>query len=236
MKGFADHKIEMLDFGIVSYATSMSIQQRLHDRVRNEPQKGFLMFLEHESVVSIGKNADLSFLRVTEKQLQQEGVGLVRSDRGGQITAHMPGQLVIYPILNLGKAKVGARAYVCMLEQAIIDTLSEFGITASREEGQPGVWVNDAKICALGIRISRGVSKHGVALNVNNNLELFHKMVPCGLEGRFVTSMEQIFEHTVKIQDVQRIFCDKFSKVIGCKSMRSIPTRFEIDSHKSTRL
>jgi lipoate-protein ligase B len=173
----------------VKYKKAWDLQKQAQIIVENDPDKGFVFFLEHDPVVTFGKNADFSHLSVSRQSLESDGVDVVETDRGGQVTAHMPGQLVVYPVLNLGKKGLGPKDYVCKLEQAVINTLKAFGIEAKRDSVNPGVWVGVNKICAVGIRISRRVSLHGIALNVENDFGLFRKMTPCGISGRGVSSL-----------------------------------------------
>ena len=180
---FADVTIQGIDLGRIKYSEAWDLQKKAQEIVEQDPDKGFVFFLEHDPVVTFGKNADFSHLSVSRDSLEEQGVDVVESDRGGQVTAHMPGQLVVYPILNLGKKGLGPKDYVCKLEQAVIDTLDFYGIKAMRDSVNPGVWVGVQKICAVGIRISRRVSLHGIALNVNNSFDLFQKMVHAGLRG-----------------------------------------------------
>ncbi|MCH8315669.1 MAG: lipoyl(octanoyl) transferase LipB, partial [Planctomycetes bacterium] len=132
-------------------------------------------------------------LLATDEQLAAAGVQLTRTDRGGDITYHGPGQLVVYPILDLNALRLRIHGYMRFLEQIVIDTLAEFGIDGRRDECATGVWVGSSpqKICAMGVRVSRWVSMHGLALNVTTNLDHFDLIVPCGLVGRTVTSMQR---------------------------------------------
>src|SRR5690606_6881098 len=126
----------------------------------------------------------------------------VKTERGGQITAHEPGQLVLYPILPLAQWGISARRYVNTLEQAVIQLLADYGVEARRDTEHPGVWVEANKICALGIRIKQRVSMHGLALNVTNALDIFSSIVPCGIHGRGVTSLNHVVGKTVILSDV----------------------------------
>jgi lipoate-protein ligase B len=222
-------KIQAIDLGQIGYKEAWDLQKKAQTIAENDPTKGFVFYLEHNPVVTFGKNADFSHLTVTKDSLLEGGVDVVESDRGGQVTAHMPGQLVVYPVLNLGKAGMGPKTYVCKLEQSIIDFLDSYGIKAKRDPVNPGVWVGMSKICAVGIRISRRVSLHGLALNISNSFELFEKMTPCGISGRGVTSLEKELGREFSVKEVMK----DFSKFV-CKNL--FENDFEILSFEKNML
>lgn len=219
----ADVTIQGIDLGKIKYSNAWELQKKAQEIVERDPDKGFVFFLEHDPVVTFGKNADFSHLTVSRDSLEQQGVDVIESDRGGQVTAHMPGQLVVYPILNLGKKGLGPKDYVCKLEQAVIDTLDVYGIKATRDPVNPGVWVGVKKICAIGIRISRRVSLHGIALNVNNSFDLFQKMTPCGIVGRGVCSLATELESPPELGEVKKIFAEKLAAVLSKKNIDLVP-------------
>lgn len=158
---------------------------------------GTLIFVEHPHVYTLGKNGSENNLLVTSLQLRANGASFYKIDRGGDITYHGPGQIVGYPIFDLEQLKIGLKEYIYRLEQAIIDTLDEFYVKASRLEGSTGVWLEPAmpgrarKICAIGVKASRFVTMHGFALNVNTDLSYFNNINPCGFVDKGVTSMEK---------------------------------------------
>ena len=145
--------------------------------------------LEHPPVFTLGARGRRDSLLATPEDIARRGADLVATDRGGDVTFHGPGQLVAYPILDLRRRGLGAAAYVRRLEDVAIATLGAFGIEAARAAGRPGAWVGDAKIAAVGVRVSRGVSRHGLALNVSTDLSWFGRIVPCGIAGAGVASM-----------------------------------------------
>jgi lipoyl(octanoyl) transferase len=158
------------------------------------PEPGRVLFVEHDPVITISNRAGASnHLIATPEALAALGVTIERTDRGGDITYHGPGQLVVYPILDLNLLNLGLHAYMRLLEAAVIDTCAAFGIEARRDASATGVWIGDpgAKICAMGVRVRRWVSLHGLALNVATDLSHFDLIVPCGLVGRPVTSLER---------------------------------------------
>jgi lipoate-protein ligase B len=174
---------EVLDLGRVRYAEAFDIQQRYVDRRKRGEGQDVLLFVEHPHVVTIGRNGKPHHLLASEEVLSRTGIEFHETDRGGDVTYHGPGQIVGYPILDLREWKRDVRAYFRGVEQCLIDALAMFGIEAGRipEPGYEGVWVQGAKIAAIGIHISRWITSHGFALNVDTDLSYFHYIVPCGL-------------------------------------------------------
>jgi lipoyl(octanoyl) transferase len=187
--------IEPVDWGVVDYVEALARQTALFDRLvaeRGSPSSrgGWLVFCEHPHVYTLGRSGQAENLLVDEARLARMGAALHRVGRGGDITYHGPGQLVCYPILDLERLGLGLRDYIAALEQAVIDTVARWGIDAGRLEGKTGVWVGDRKICAIGVKASRGVVMHGLALNVSTDLGWFTHINPCGMAGAAATSLE----------------------------------------------
>jgi len=184
------------DLGLSEYRDAWRVQEQIHAKVvEGGPET--LLLVEHTPVVTLGRRPDARRnLVASEAQLRQAGIELVQSDRGGDITFHGPGQLVAYPIVRLADHGLSVAGYVHRLESIVIGALSELGIHAFADPGAIGVWTQylqtAAKICAIGLRIRRGVSMHGLALNVAGDLEGFGHIIPCGLAGRPVVSIAQI--------------------------------------------
>jgi len=170
------------DLGRQPYAPVWRAMQRFTD-ARDAQTADELWVVEHDPVFTLGQAGK------PEHVLAPGDIPVVQVDRGGQVTYHGPGQLVVYPLLDLHRLKIGVREYVCRIEQSIIDTLGDWNIEAVRREGAPGVYVNDAKIAALGIRVRRGRTFHGLAFNVAMDLEPFRRINPCGYEGLQVVSL-----------------------------------------------
>jgi len=184
------------DLGLIPYRQAWAHQERLHEQVLAGTQERLLL-LEHPPVITLGRRPGLNqHLLASSDYLQSLGVEVVESDRGGDITFHGPGQLVAYSIIRLADHGLSVSAYVHKLEQIAIATLADFGIEAGVDPKAVGVWSDDngtpAKICAIGVRIRRGVSLHGLALNVTTDLRYFELIVPCGLHGRAVTSIQKL--------------------------------------------
>ncbi len=170
------------DLGRQPYAPVWRAMQRFTDQ-RGEDTPDELWVVEHEPVFTLGQAGK------PEHVLAPGDIPVLHVDRGGQVTYHGPGQLVVYPLLDLRRLKIGVRDYVCRIEQAIIDTLDEWNIGAVRQEGAPGVYVGGAKVAALGIRVRRGCTFHGLSFNIGMDLEPFHRINPCGYQGLRVTSV-----------------------------------------------
>lgn len=182
----------IVELGTIDYRRAWGLQVGLAQEVHDGKQPNTLLLLEHPHVYTKGRLSKDEHLLLTPTQLAQQGVDLVETDRGGQITYHGPGQLVAYPVVNL-RDWGGPLKYVRTLEQIIIRSLASFGIAAGLVEGLTGVWVGERKIAAIGVKISRGVAHHGFAINVNPDLSYFDHIVPCGIADQQVTSMmEQI--------------------------------------------
>jgi lipoyl(octanoyl) transferase len=178
----------------------------------------FLFFVEHPSVFTLGKSGKESHLLIPEHELHQKGIQFYKINRGGDITFHGPGQLVGYPIWDLDQIYTDIHRYLREIEEVIILTLAEFGITnGSRKEGLTGVWVNEEKICAIGVRASRWVTMHGFALNVNTDLSNFDLIVPCGITNKGVTSMMKILGNEVNMEAVQSALLRNFEKIFPIK-------------------
>lgn len=189
--------IRHVNLGRVEYNAACRIQcdhaeEVLASRQAGDPEPGRILTVEHDPVITISSRASASrHLLATPQMLAATGVAVASTDRGGDITYHGPGQLVVYPILDLNLLNLGLHDYMRLLEAAAIDLCGELGISARRDPGATGVWVGTpgAKICAMGVRVRRWVSMHGLALNVTTNLDHFNLIVPCGLAGRPVTSV-----------------------------------------------
>ena len=182
---------EIRDLGGLGYAEALSLQKELVERRKRGLIPDQLLIVEHPHVITLGRNGHAENLLASEAVLQKAGVTFHSTDRGGDITYHGPGQIVGYPIFDLREWKRDVIAYVRAVEQAVIGTLSDFGIAGERVAGATGVWVRDAKICAIGIHISRWVTSHGFALNHTTNLNYFQYIVPCGLT-KPVASLAQL--------------------------------------------
>lgn len=205
--------------GRVSYEDAWRLQRELAERRAAAEIPDTLLLLEHDPVYTTGRRDAGRNLRVQEERL---GAPLVRSDRGGDITFHGPGQLVAYPIIDLRAAELGVVEYVRRIEEVIIRTLAGYGIPAVRVGGLTGVWVGDSKIAAIGVRVSRPggaagawVTSHGLALNVDVDLSWFERIVPCGIRGRGVTSIACLLGEAPSLPEVARRLACEFGNAFG---------------------
>ena len=206
---------EFRDLGKLSYAAALAIQKDLADQRKRCEIPDQLLIVEHPHVITLGRNGRLENLLASSHVLERSGISFHQTDRGGDITYHGPGQIVGYPIFDLREWKRDVVAYVRAVEQAIIGALAEFGIHGGRVQGATGVWVNGAKIAAIGIHISRWVTSHGFALNHTTDLGYFQYIVPCGLT-KPVTSMRQLGSNAPR-EEVVRALAHHFERQFDFK-------------------
>ena len=216
--------ISILQLGTVDYATGQRLQEKLVG-LRKEGRIGdVVLLLEHTPVITLGRNAKAKNILASPQLLAQRGVEVFECDRGGDVTFHGPGQLVAYPILDLrgfpsdnaARKSLGAVEYVRRLEEVLIRSCADFQIPAKRIAGLTGVWTDtDAKIAALGVHISRGITSHGIALNLNTDLTFFNLIIPCGIESKPVTSMQKELGHDIALQGVAHALSRNFGSVFG---------------------
>jgi len=187
------------------------VNVKINNRKNNlqEATKNHFLFVEHPHVYTLGKSGDLNNLLLNERQLIEKGAAFYKINRGGDITYHGPGQIVGYPILDLENFFTDIHKYLRLLEETIILTIAEYGLKGERSEGETGVWLDvntpfARKICALGIRSSRWVTMHGFALNANVDLGYFDNIIPCGIKGKSVTSMEAELNQKVDLEEVKQ--------------------------------
>jgi lipoyl(octanoyl) transferase len=203
--------------GTLGYEEALALQQQLVEQRKAGLIADQLLLLEHPAVVTLGVKTrnDLSHVRATREALAAAGVGLFETGRGGDVTYHGPGQLVGYPIIDLNPNRRDVHRYVRDLEEVLIRVVGSFGIEAGRVEGLTGIWVGDAKLAAIGVRISRWVTSHGFALNVNTDLSQFDLIVPCGITDKGVTSMAQLLSRPVPMAEVEDRVSAVFGEVFG---------------------
>jgi lipoate-protein ligase B len=205
----------------VNYDEALSFQFELVEKVKEKKGKeSFLILLEHQPVITLGKNGNKNNILVTEETLKKKGIILRHIDRGGDVTYHGPGQLVGYPILNLAYYKKSLKEYVHALEQSMIDTLAAFDVKATRDSKYIGVWIDGEKIGFVGTRITKEITYHGFALNINPDLEMFKLINPCGIPDRKVTSLEKLLgKKTPSVPEVAREYIKHFSKLFDLESV-----------------
>jgi lipoyl(octanoyl) transferase len=199
--------VELHRLGVKSYADSWKYQEDifkaivahkidLRNGISTIPTKDHLIVCEHPHVYTLGKSGSIDNLLLSETELAEQNIEFFKIDRGGDITYHGPGQLVVYPILDLEHYFTDIHKYLRLLEEAVILTLAEYGVKAGRYEGFTGVWIdpdgeNPRKICAMGVKCSRWVTMHGIGFNINTDLNYFSKIIPCGIEDKAVSSLQQ---------------------------------------------
>jgi lipoyl(octanoyl) transferase len=189
--------------GTIDYLSGLNLQEKLHASRRDEQIGDTALFLEHSHVITLGRRGNQDDILVSVAELQRQGVEVFHSTRGGQVTYHGPGQLVVYLIFHLYEAQRELRQFVENLEQALIDCLlGSFGLQAHIDPQHPGVWVGDKKIAALGISVKNRVTMHGMALNVNTDLDKFRNIIPCGISDKGVTSIAELLGQPVDMQTV----------------------------------
>ena len=211
--------IQLIELGLKSYQEALAVQEKLFNQTiaikranRNQQQQtqteNYLLWVEHTPVITLGKSGKSEHLLLDENQLKKKGIEYYPTNRGGDITFHGPGQLVGYPILDLDNFFTDIHKYLRFLEEAIILTLEEYGLKGARSDGETGVWLDVGtpfarKICAMGVKASRWVTMHGFALNINTDLSYIEYIVPCGIQGKAVTSVEKELGRNVPFEEVK---------------------------------
>lgn len=211
---------EVQQLGRVDYSKALELQQRSVALCKAGAIPDVLLLLEHPHVYTFGRSAKKEHLLVSRQFLTKVGAEVFQTDRGGDITYHGPGQLVGYPILDLTRHRRDITWYMRSLEEVFIGAVEGFGVQASRLNGATGVWVGDEKLVAMGVHISRWVTSHGFAFNVNTDLRYFEHIVPCGLRGKGVTSLKKLLGTPVKMEAVVKRVIEEFGRVFGLEMAR----------------
>jgi len=212
-------KVKIIDLGQKSYSESLKIQEGYFNSIielkrsnrKKEtfiPTDNYLLWVEHPPVFTLGKSGKMEHLLLNQQTLVNKGIEFYKTNRGGDITFHGPGQLVVYPILDLDNFFTDIHKYLRYLEEAVIGTLKEYGLKTERSPGETGVWLDVGtpfarKICAMGVRASRWVTMHGLALNLNIDLGYFDHIVPCGIKGKGVTSLAKELDKEIDVELVK---------------------------------
>tara|TARA_R110001592_G_scaffold361796_1_gene673686 strand:+ start:577 stop:1293 length:717 start_codon:yes stop_codon:yes gene_type:complete len=230
-------RVQFQDLGLKDYKETWDFQEKLFKEIidlkiknRREEESvdtpNYLIFVEHPHVYTLGKSGDISNLLVDEKALEEKGASFYKINRGGDITYHGPGQIVGYPILDLDNFFTDIHKYLRFLEEMVILTLADYGLKAERSKGETGVWLDVGtpfarKICALGVRASRWVTMHGFALNVNADLGYFDMMIPCGIKGKAVTSLNvELGKKEVDMNEVKERLLRHFSSLFEAELIK----------------
>jgi lipoyl(octanoyl) transferase len=219
--------LEVHWLGTVPYAEGVDLQKRLVEQRKEDAIPDQLLLLEHPPVITLGVKTrdDRSHIVAPPARLKEEGVEVVETGRGGDVTYHGPGQLVGYPIIDLRPDRCDVHRYVRDLEEMLIRAVLRFGVTAARMPGLTGVWVGDEKLAAIGVRIARWITSHGFALNVTTNLDHFGFIVPCGIADKGVTSLAHLTKLPVTVEAMIPAVTDAFAEVFDRVALRSAALR-----------
>ncbi|MCU0415217.1 MAG: lipoyl(octanoyl) transferase LipB [Ignavibacteriaceae bacterium] len=210
------------DLGFIDYKEAWDLQQEIHSkRVANEADD-FLFLLEHPNTYTLGKTAHKENLVGSEDYLKQNQISVYDIDRGGDITYHGPGQIVGYPIIDLNNWFKDTHKYLRALEEVIIKTCENYGLQCGRNEKHTGVWIDDRKIAAIGIKVSRWVTMHGFAFNINTDLNLFKGIIPCGIQDKSVTSLSKELKKEIDTNEVKEILLRNFFTLFSYEKIRAI--------------
>lgn len=212
-----ERELQIRRLGVVAYLDALELQKALVEERRADRIPDQLLLLQHPPVITLGVKArnDRSHVLASSDVLEEEGVELFETGRGGDVTYHGPGQLVGYPILDLRPDRCDVHQYVRDLEEVLIGTARRFGVTAGRIPGLTGVWAGNNKLAAIGVRISRWITSHGFAFNISTDLKHFDLIVPCGITDKGVTSLEHLVERSVAVSEVEDACVAEFARVFG---------------------
>jgi len=208
-------KILHTHLGTTYFNDAWDIQKVLHEKRSNNAVSDIILTTEHYPVYTLGKTGTRDHLLINEKTLADRKIDYYEIDRGGDITYHGPGQIVLYPIFDLNNYYKDTHRFLRDLEEAVILTLENYGIKGHREEEFTGVWIGDEKICAIGIKVSRWVTMHGLAFNINNDLSYFDSIIPCGIFHKGITNIKKILGFEVNIAEVNKLLLESMKKVFG---------------------
>ncbi|MGE9616047.1 MAG: lipoyl(octanoyl) transferase LipB [Solitalea-like symbiont of Acarus siro] len=221
-------KIIVQNWGLLPYDEALkkqiSVFNELLDNKINKKTNSvnYLIFCEHKHVFTLGRNGDKNNLLINNNELAQDNIDFFETTRGGDITYHGPGQIVCYPILDLDNFFNDIHKYMRLLEEVVIQTLGEYKILSERLDKFTGVWINKnnvfKKICAMGIKCSRWVTMHGFALNIDTNLEYFNKIIPCGLQGKGLTSMQNELQNNIDKEEIINLIVKNFANIFGAET------------------
>lgn len=225
------YSAEFQDIGLIEYKKAWEYQDELHAQVlknrEHQPSSdvlGYILFCEHPHVYTLGNSGNNNNLLISDEMLNRIHATYYKTNRGGDITYHGPGQIVGYPILDLQKLNMGIKKYIYTIEEAIIQTLADYHIQAERFEGATGVWLDSQnqqksrKICAIGVRVSHWISMHGFAFNINTDLNYFNYINPCGFKDKGVTSLQKELGHPVPMDEVKTKLLNHLTQLFNIKT------------------
>jgi len=204
MRGLEMMKVEIIDCGIKDYSAVLSMQEQAMVELQTGRDEEKIFIVEHQPVITLGVRNEKNKLLKADEIIKKSGVEIIPIRRGGGITAHNPGQLVVYPIINLKRHNLGVSDYVHLLEKIGIEFLEAIGVKSETKKGFPGLWVGQKKIASIGVQIKKWVTFHGIAININNDLSIFDFIVPCGLDDVIMTSAEKELGRKTDIEDQKK--------------------------------
>ncbi|OEU71479.1 MAG: lipoyl(octanoyl) transferase [Desulfovibrio sp. S3730MH75] len=207
--------MDFIDLGIIPHGEAEKIQIEKLNQVMQCAAPDTLFLLEHPPVVTLGRQGGLDNLIISEDALRSMDAEVVRTTRGGNITCHYPGQLVVYPVMRIEKRRGGIKKFFHDMEETAIRTAARFGVSANRSEGQPGVWVGDGKLCSIGIGVKKWITYHGLSFNISRDMTLFNAITLCGLHGAHPTSLSAEADKDIDIEDVKNVFKEEFRRIFA---------------------
>lgn len=217
-----DRNILGFDIGLIEYDKAFDFQTRLRQERMDGRRGDTLIFCEHPSVYTVGRQDCSADWLSTDDEIKKDGICIVRCNRGGRITYHGPGQLVVYFILDIKNFSDGIRDFVSKIELVSVDLIAQFNLPSGTDKEYPGVWVGGEKIVAIGLHIEHGFSMHGISINVDPNLSHYRHIVPCGIRGRGVTSLKNELQGSnFSMKEVKQKFITSFEKILGCRVIES---------------
>jgi lipoate-protein ligase B len=200
--------LDIRNCGLQDYRETLAVQHDLKFKRKNDEIPDTVLIVEHNPVITLGANKSKVRLLLDANELKGKGIDVVQIRRGGGATAHNPGQLVFYPILDLKKHKLGINEYIRTLEKIGMELLGQLDIPVEAKKGYPGLWVNSEKIASIGVRVSRFITFHGIAININNDLDIFNFMIPCGIEGVKMTSASKHLGKKLDMDELKKQLAD----------------------------
>ena len=198
--------IQIQDLKRKNFLDTLRMQERLRNRVLKNRSDNYLILVEHDHVYTLGKNAD-------SNNILNNSCEIIQTQRGGDVTYHGPGQLVAYPIINLKQRKIGVKNYISMIEKLISNILIDYGLEPQIPIKDTGVWIEDQKIASIGIHVTRGVTLHGLAINVNTDLSYFDNIISCGIKGVKMTSMDKELGKKIRMNDIKKSLITHFNRI-----------------------
>jgi lipoate-protein ligase B len=223
------------DLANIDYQEAWDLQKNIFELRYKKEIPDVLFLLEHPHTYTLGRIADKAHLIGSQEYLHQNNISVYDIDRGGDITYHGPGQIVGYPIIDLNLWQKDTHKYLRGLEEIIINTCSQYGITAERDTEHTGVWIGNRKIAAIGIKVSRWITMHGFAFNINSDLSFFNGIVPCGIFNKEVTSLNKELNRNVDLSEVKELLVNNFMQFFGYNSMHTLPKEEILSLHLNAK-